>query len=90
MATEKTATKAGGKPQYDLLIKNVRVVRPLAAMVEQGDIAIKDGCFVRIAPEIPADTAAEVYDGKNRLAFPGLVDPHMHTGIYAPLNEDAC
>ena len=26
---------------------------------------------------------------KNRLAFPGLVDPHMHTGIYSPLAEDA-
>lgn len=89
MATKKAATKAGDKPQYDLLIKNVRVVRPMAAMVEQGDIAIKDGRFAKIAPEIPASTAAEVYDGKNRLAFPGLVDPHMHTGIYAPLGEDA-
>ena len=28
-------------------------------------------------------------DGKGRLAFPGLVDPHMHTGIYSPLAEDA-
>src|SRR5690606_19232032 len=25
----------------------------------------------------------------NRLAFPGLVDPHMHTGIYSPLEQDA-
>ncbi len=90
MATKKkAATKAGGKPQYDLLIKNVRVVRPAASMVEQGDIAIKNGQFAKIAPEIPASSAAEVYDGKNRLAFPGLVDPHMHTGIYSPLGEDA-
>ena len=26
---------------------------------------------------------------KNRLAFPGVVDAHMHTGIYGPLEEDA-
>jgi allantoinase len=30
-----------------------------------------------------------VYDGKGRLAFPGVVDAHMHAGIYSPLAEDA-
>ncbi|MDP2323620.1 MAG: hydantoinase, partial [Gammaproteobacteria bacterium] len=88
MATRKATTKTS-KPQYDLLIKNVRVVRPLAAMVETADIAIRNGRFAKIAPVIAADSAAEVFDGKNRLAFPGLVDPHMHTGIYSPLAEDA-
>lgn len=86
MATKK---KPASQPKYDLLIKNVRVVRPTASLVELEDIAIKGGRFVKIAPEIPADTAKEVYDGKQRLAFPGLVDPHMHTGIYSPLAEDA-
>jgi allantoinase len=38
---------------------------------------------------IPAKDAKSVYDGKNRLAFPGVVDAHMHAGIYAPLQEDA-
>jgi allantoinase len=33
--------------------------------------------------------AKTLYDGKGRLAFPGVVDAHMHTGIYAPLAEDA-
>lgn len=90
MATKKaTSRTAANKPQYDLLIKNVRVVRPGASMVEQGDIAIKGGKFAKIAPVIAADTAKEVFDGKGRLAFPGLVDPHMHTGIYSPLAEDA-
>ena len=84
MATKKTTS-----PQYDLLIRNVRIVRPNASMVEQGDIAIKGGRFAKIAPVIPADSAKQVFDGKNRLAFPGLVDPHMHTGIYSPLAEDA-
>jgi allantoinase len=77
------------KKQYDLLIKNVRVVRPNAAMVEDADIAISKGKFARIAPGIAASSAKEVFDAKNRLAFPGLCDPHMHTGIYSPLGEDA-
>ena len=77
------------KKAFDLLIKNVRLVRPNAAMVEQGDIAISDGRIAKVAPEIAAASAKTVYDGKGQLAFPGLVDPHMHTGIYSPLAEDA-
>jgi allantoinase len=83
------ATQKGKSPSYDLLIKNVRIVRPNAAIVESGDIAIKNGKFAKIAPQIPADSAKEVFDGKDQLAFPGLVDAHMHTGIYSPLAEDA-
>lgn len=77
------------RKQFDLLIRNVRVVRPTAAMVEDADIAISQGKFAKVAPGIPADSAKAVLDGKKRLAFPGLVDPHMHTGIYAPLAQDA-
>jgi allantoinase len=74
---------------YDLLIKNLRVVRPRANGVLEADIAVKDGKFARIAPGLPAAAAQQVYDGKRRLAFPGVVDAHMHSGIYAPLKEDA-
>ncbi len=73
----------------DLLIKNLRVVRPRASGVLDADIAVKDGKFSRIAPDLPAAGAKEVYDGKGRLAFPGVVDAHMHAGIYSPLKEDA-
>lgn len=74
---------------YDLLIKNVRLVRPNDTSVETGDIAIKDGKIARLGQDLPAASAQRVIDGRNRLAFPGLVDAHMHTGIYAPLAEDA-
>jgi len=75
--------------QYDLLIKNVQLVRPNVDSVEESDIAVKDGKIRRIGPGIDADASAEVYDGRDRLAFPGVVDAHMHTGIYSPLQEDA-
>jgi allantoinase len=42
-----------------------------------------------VAPAIDATRAKAVYDGRGRLAFPGVVDAHMHAGIYAPLQEDA-
>jgi allantoinase len=38
---------------------------------------------------LPADEAKALYDGKGLLAFPGVVDAHMHAGIYSPLAEDA-
>ena len=73
----------------DLLIKDVRVVRPRSSTVETADIAVADGKFVRIAPDIEPAAARQVVDGRQRLAFPGVIDAHMHTGIYSPLQEDA-
>jgi allantoinase len=74
---------------FDTVIKNTRVVRPNKTSVDCLDIAIKDGKIARLAPEIQAEQTKEVFDAKNRLAFPGCVDAHMHIGIYAPLAQDA-
>src|SRR5919204_5679501 len=76
-------------PPLDLLIKNVRVVRPNRNSVDLLDIGIHQGKFVRLASEIRAQEAREVVDGGQRLGFPGLVDAHMHVGIYRPHDEDA-
>ena len=74
--------------EFDKIIKNVRVVRPHKHGVDQLDVAIKDGKFARLAPELSASSAKEVVDAKGLLGFPGVADAHMHTGIYAPLGED--
>ena len=74
---------------HDLLIKNVRIVRPQGNVVHEGDIAIRNGKFSRVGETLSVKTAKTVYDGKGLLAFPGVVDAHMHAGIYAPLAEDA-
>lgn len=74
---------------YDLLINNVKLVRPNKQGTELADIAITKGKIEMVAPAIEKGLAKEVYEGKNYLAFPGLVDAHMHTGIYNPLHEDA-
>lgn len=76
-------------PQYDLLIKNVRVVSPNAADTLDADIAVKDGKVARVEAGIDASEAARVVDGGGKLAFPGAVDAHQHWGIYNPLSEDA-
>ena len=73
---------------HDLVIKNVRVVRPGGNSAEAGDIAISGGKFSEVGPNLGSN-AKSVYDGKGWLAFPGVIDAHMHTGIYSPLEEDA-
>ena len=75
--------------QFDVLIKNLRIVRPNQNEVSVGDIAIKDGKFAEISASIAPERANQVVDGKQRLAFPGAVDAHMHAGIYQPLELDA-
>jgi allantoinase len=76
-------------PPHDLLIRNVRVVRPHGNVVHEADIAVKDGRIAKVAPGQETTSAKAVYDGRGRLAFPGVVDAHMHSGIYSPLEEDA-
>ncbi|OGA59712.1 MAG: hydantoinase [Betaproteobacteria bacterium RIFCSPLOWO2_12_FULL_65_14] len=77
------------KKKWDLLIRNARIVRPRGDAAHQGDIAIANGKFAAVASSLDAARAKRVYDAKGRLAFPGVVDAHMHTGIYSPLAEDA-
>jgi len=71
------------------VIKNVRAVRPRRPQVERLDLGVKDGRFALIAPDIPVAQATEVYDARERLGFPGVVDAHTHVGIYGPLAQDA-
>jgi allantoinase len=76
-------------PELDLIIKNVRVVRPHHEAIALLDLGIKEGKFAQIAPNLSPDTGKEVFDAENLLAFPGVVDAHMHIGIYQPLERDA-
>lgn len=73
----------------ELLLKNVRAVRPGREEPEVTDIAIADGRILEIGSEITAAEGARVIDGGGRLAFPGVVDAHQHWGIYNPLAQDA-
>jgi len=74
---------------YDLLLKNLEVVRPGRDTVESLDVAITDGRFAALEPDIAPDQARETRDCSGLTAFPGLVDTHMHVGIYSPLAQDA-
>lgn len=61
---------------FTLLIRNCRIVRPDALIVE-GDIACRSGRIERIAPVID-DNAEETVDGRGHLLLPGVIDPQVH------------
>src|SRR5690606_14703007 len=75
----------------ELLITNVRVVRPDdadEAAPEPTDIAINDGTIVRVASGQSREDAATVVAGRGPLAFPCVGDAHPHWGIYNALSTD--
>ncbi len=59
---------------YDLLIRRARLHR----RQEPVDIAIKDGLFARIAPDLSAEEATRVVDADGRLVVPPFIDAHVH------------
>ncbi|RMB84720.1 dihydroorotase family protein [Streptomyces shenzhenensis] len=75
--------------EYDLVVKNVRVVSDERDTAVPADIAVADGRIADVAPGIDTAAARQVVDGGGKLAFPGVVDAHQHWGIYNPLEQDA-
>ncbi|MGI9059983.1 MAG: cytosine deaminase [Ktedonobacteraceae bacterium] len=60
--------------QYDLLIRHAQLHRSQGLV----DIAVQDGRFVRVAPELPIDSAARELDAGGRLVVPPFIDAHVH------------
>lgn len=60
---------------HDLIVRGGKVVTPDGARV--ADVAIADGEFVEVAPEI-AGPAREEIDARGLLVLPGAVDIHVH------------
>jgi len=75
--------------EYDTLIENVRVVRPDHDSVVRRNIAIANGRFAAVEPDLPQSNAETVFDADDLLGSSGAVDAHTHVGIYQPPDEDA-
>ena len=60
--------------QYDLIIRHAQLQRRQGLV----DIAVQDGRFVRVAAELPTDSAARELDAGGRLVVPPFIDAHVH------------
>ena len=64
--------------KYDLVIKGGRVLDASQRIDRLMDVAVKDGKIAALETSIPASDAGEIFDAKDRLVTPGLVDIHAH------------
>jgi len=63
---------------YDLLIKNGRVIDPAQNLDGKLDVAISGDKIAKVARDIPSGESQEVFDAKDRIVTPGLIDIHSH------------
>lgn len=71
---------------FDLVIKNARIVTPVG--VDSGEIGIKDGRIAAVAGRGSQLAAPSVVDAEQKYVIPGVVDPHVHVGAFNPLKDD--
>ena len=69
---------------YDLAVVNGRVVLPDEG-VFACDIYVKDG---KIAALGKNGQANQIVDAGGRYVCPGIIDPHVHLGLFAALDEE--
>lgn len=62
---------------YDLLIRNGRVVDGSGAAPVRASVAVKDGKIAAVGP-LPNATATRTIDAAGRVVAPGFIDAHTH------------
>ena len=69
--------------QYDLLIKNGRVIDPGNEIDAVMDVAVSGDKIARVAEDIPSAQARKTIDATGLYVTPGLVDLHAHVFGYS-------
>lgn len=70
---------------FDAVIVDSHVVLP-SGLVEK-NIVINDGKIVGLASDVPqCDTKI---NARGLVALPGIIDPHVHYGVYSPIEQAA-
>ncbi|MEP0824387.1 MAG: amidohydrolase family protein [Nitrososphaera sp.] len=72
----------------DLLITNASAVIPKVGVVET-NIMIEDGLIKALSNSAGNISASIKIDARGRYVLPGAIDPHVHYGVYTPIEEAA-
>ena len=73
----------------DLLITNASAVVPKVGVISNTNIMIEDGKIKSLASSISNVSASRKVDAGGKYVLPGAIDPHVHYGVYTPINEAA-
>lgn len=72
----------------DLLITNASAVIPKVGIVET-NIMIEEGKIKALTSSANEISASIKVDANGKYVLPGAIDPHVHYGVYTPINEAA-
>jgi len=70
---------------YDITIKNGKIIDGAGNPWFYGDIGIADGIIKKIHPDLSADTETKIINAKNLIICPGFIDMHSHTDTMLPI-----
>jgi dihydropyrimidinase len=73
----------------DLLIMNASAVIPRVGIIDDTNIMIEDGKIKSLANSANDVFASRKIDASGKYVLPGAIDPHVHYGVYTPINEAA-
>ncbi|WP_242651914.1 hypothetical protein [Clostridium botulinum] len=59
-----------------MLIKNITLIDENYDVIEDSNIVIEENVISYIGKDIPQNYAGYIYDGKNKVAVPGLFNMH--------------
>src|SRR5271169_3019787 len=62
---------------YDLLIRNARVIDGAGNPWFRADVAVKDGRIAAVGT-LPNASAVRTIDARERIVAPGFIDVHVH------------
>jgi dihydropyrimidinase len=72
----------------DLLLTNASAVIPKVGVVDT-NIMIEDGKIKALTNSAGNVSASRTINAKGRYLLPGAIDPHVHYGVYTPIDEAA-
>ena len=79
-ANRDTAEREAGPA---LLLRGASVMTAVGPTLTTGDVLIRGGRIVAVAPALDPPAEARIVDLSGRWVTPGLIDPHSHLGVNA-------
>ncbi len=70
----------------DLVLKNSKIVKPEG--IFSADVAVNEGKIVSITTNTLSPKADKVIDVSGKYVLPGVIDPHVHLGLFNHSYED--
>ena len=73
-----------GNNSCDLLIKNANVVIPKTGII-RCNILIDEGKIKELSKSADNISYSTSFDVNEKYVLPGLIDPHIHYGVFSPI-----